>query len=340
MKNLFITGGAGFIGSNFIKHVLENTNYNVFNFDKLTYAGNLENLTDIENNPRYKFIKGDICDLEEVGAALRENNIDTIINFAAESHVDRSILGSREFVVTNILGTEVLLDYFKTLQLEKFLQVSTDEVYGTLPEDDKSVKFTEETSLAPNSPYSASKASADMLCRAYYHTHHLPILVTRCSNNYGPYQFPEKLIPLMIAKALDGEKLPVYGDGKNVRDWLYVDDHCSGILAVLEKGKYGEVYNIGGNNEWYNIDIVKLILEKLGKSEDQITYVKDRPGHDRRYAIDSSKIMNELGWAPKYQFPEGIEMTIKWYLDNQNWWRKVMSGEYLKYYDENYSSKV
>lgn len=340
MKNIFITGGAGFIGSNFIKHVLENTNYNVFNFDKLTYAGNLENLTDIENNPRYKFIKGDICDLEEVGAALRENNIDTIINFAAESHVDRSILGSREFVVTNILGTEVLLDYFKTLQLEKFLQVSTDEVYGSLPEDDKSVKFTEETSLAPNSPYSASKASADMLCRAYYHTHHLPILVTRCSNNYGPYQFPEKLIPLMIAKALDGEKLPVYGDGKNVRDWLHVDDHCSGILAVLEKGKYGEVYNIGGNNEWYNIDIVKLILEKLGKSEDQITYVKDRPGHDRRYAIDSSKIMNELGWAPKYQFPEGIEMTIKWYLDNQNWWRKVMSGEYLKYYDKNYSSKV
>jgi dTDP-glucose 4,6-dehydratase len=340
MKNLLITGGAGFIGSNFIKYILENTNYNVFNFDKLTYAGNLENLTDIENNPRYKFIKGDICHLDEVGEALRENNIDTIINFAAESHVDRSILGSREFVVTNILGTEVLLDYFKTLELEKFLQVSTDEVYGSLPEDDKSVKFTEETPLAPNSPYSASKASADMLCRAYYHTHHLPILVTRCSNNYGPYQFPEKLIPLMIAKALDGEKLPVYGDGKNVRDWLYVDDHCSGILAVLEKGKYGEVYNIGGNNEWYNIDIVKLILEKLGKSEDQITYVKDRPGHDRRYAIDSSKIMNELGWAPKYQFPEGIEKTIKWYLDNQNWWRKVMSGEYLNYFEKNYSSKI
>lgn len=340
MKNLFITGGAGFIGSNFIKHVLENTNYNVFNYDKLTYAGNLENLTDVENNPRYKFIKGDICHLDEVGEALRENKIDTIVNFAAESHVDRSILGSREFVVTNILGTEVLLDYFKTLGLEKFLQVSTDEVYGTLPEDDKSIKFTEETPLAPNSPYSASKASADMLCRAYYHTHHLPILVTRCSNNYGPYQFPEKLIPLMIAKALDGEKLPVYGDGKNVRDWLYVDDHCSGILAVLERGKYGEVYNIGGNNEWYNIDIVKLILEKLGKTEDQITYVKDRPGHDRRYAIDSSKIMNELGWAPKYQFPEGIEMTIKWYLDNQKWWREVMSGEYLKYYENNYSSKL
>lgn len=340
MKNLLITGGAGFIGSNFVKYILENTNYNVFNYDKLTYAGNLENLTDIENNPRYKFIKGDICHLDEVGEALRTNNIDTIVNFAAESHVDRSILGSREFVVTNILGTEVLLDYFKTLGLEKFLQVSTDEVYGSLPEDDKSIKFTEETPLAPNSPYSASKASADMLCRAYYHTHHLPVLVTRCSNNYGPYQFPEKLIPLMIAKALDSEKLPVYGDGKNVRDWLYVDDHCSGILAVLEKGKYGEVYNIGGNNEWYNIDIVKLILEKLGKSEDQITYVKDRPGHDRRYAIDSSKIMNELGWAPKYQFPEGIEKTIKWYLDNQNWWRKVMSGEYQNYFEKNYSTKI
>lgn len=340
MKNLLITGGAGFIGSNFIRYILENTSYNIFNYDKLTYAGNLENLTDVENNPRYKFIKGDICHLDEVGEALRTNNIDTIVNFAAESHVDRSILGSREFVVTNILGTEVLLDYFKTLGLEKFLQVSTDEVYGSLPEDDKSIKFTEETPLAPNSPYSASKASADMLCRAYYHTHHLPILVTRCSNNYGPYQFPEKLIPLMIAKALDGEKLPVYGDGKNVRDWLYVDDHCSGILAVLEKGNYGEVYNIGGNNEWYNIDIVKLILEKLDKSEDQITYVKDRPGHDRRYAIDSSKIMNELGWAPKYQFPEGIEKTIKWYLDNQNWWRKVMSGEYQNYYEKNYSTKI
>jgi dTDP-glucose 4,6-dehydratase len=340
MKNLLITGGAGFIGSNFVKYILENTNYNVFNFDKLTYAGNLENLIDIENNPRYKFIKGDICDAPVVEFALKDNNIDTIVNFAAESHVDRSILGSREFVVTNILGTEVLLDYFKNFKLEKFLQVSTDEVYGSLPEDDKSVKFTEETPLAPNSPYSASKASADMLCRAYYHTHHLPVLVTRCSNNYGPYQFPEKLIPLMIAKALDGEKLPVYGDGKNVRDWLYVDDHCSGILAVLERGRYGEVYNIGGNNEWYNIDIVKLILEKLGKSEDQITYVKDRPGHDRRYAIDSSKIMNELGWAPQYQFPEGIETTIKWYLDNQNWWRKVMSGEYLNYFEKNYSSKI
>lgn len=340
MQNILVTGGAGFIGSNFVRYMLENYNYKIFNFDKLTYAGNLENLTDIENHPNYKFIKGDICDKDFVETSLKGNKIDTIINFAAESHVDRSILGSREFVVTNVLGTQVLLDAAKNLGIEKYLQVSTDEVYGSLPEDKKEIKFTEQTPLTTNSPYSASKASADLLCNAYYHTHKLPILITRCSNNYGPYQFPEKLIPLMIAKALDGENLPVYGDGKNVRDWLYVEDHCSGIATVLEKGKIGEVYNIGGNNEWYNIDIVKLILKKLGKTEEQITYVKDRPGHDRRYAIDSSKIMNELGWKPKYQFPEGIEKTIKWYIDNEQWWRKVMSGEYLKYFDKNYSSKI
>ena len=340
MKNILVTGGAGFIGSNFVKYFLSNYDYNIINFDKLTYAGNLENLTDIENDPKYKFVKGDICEADDVQKVIDENKIDTIINFAAESHVDRSILGSREFVVTNVLGTQVLLDAFKNNKLEKFLQVSTDEVYGSLPEDKKEIKFTEETPITPNSPYSASKASADHLCRAYFHTHNLPILITRCSNNYGPYQFPEKLIPLMIAKALDGEKLPVYGDGKNVRDWLYVEDHCSGIAAVLHKGKYGEVYNIGGNNEWYNIDIVKLILQKLGKSEDQINYVKDRPGHDRRYAIDSSRIISELGWSPKYQFPEGIEKTIQWYIDNESWWRKVMSGEYQKYFDENYASKM
>ncbi len=340
MQNILVTGGAGFIGSNFVRYMLENYDYKIFNFDKLTYAGNLENLTDIENHSNYKFIKGDICDKDFVEATLKQNKIDTIVNFAAESHVDRSILGSREFVVTNVLGTQVLLDAAKNLGIEKYLQVSTDEVYGSLPEDKKEVKFTEQTPLTTNSPYSASKASADLLCNAYYHTHKLPILITRCSNNYGPYQFPEKLIPLMIAKALDGEKLPVYGDGKNVRDWLYVEDHCSGIATVLEKGKIGDVYNIGGNNEWYNIDIVKLILEKLGKTEEQISYVKDRPGHDRRYAIDSSKIMNELGWKPKYQFPEGIEKTIKWYIDNEPWWRKVMSGEYQKYFDNNYSSKT
>jgi len=340
MKNIIVTGGAGFIGSNFIKYMLNNYDYNIYNFDKLTYAGNLENLTDIEKNPNYKFVKGDICDRAVVEKTVKENNIDTIIHFAAESHVDRSILGSEEFIVTNVLGTQVLLDVAKDVGLEKYLQVSTDEVYGSLPEDKKEIKFTEKTPITTNSPYSASKAAADLLCNAYYHTHKLPVLITRCSNNYGPYQFPEKLIPLMIAKAKDGEKLPVYGDGKNVRDWLYVEDHCSAICEVLHKGKLGEVYNIGGNNEWYNIDIVKLILKKLDKSEDQISYVKDRPGHDRRYAIDSTKIQTELGWKPKHQFEDGIEKTIQWYIDNEDWWRKVMSGEYLKYYEQNYADKT
>ena len=340
MKNIIITGGAGFIGSNFIIYILKNYNYKIFNFDKLTYAGNLENLIEIENHPNYKFIKGDICDVEFVEATIKKFNIDTIINFAAESHVDRSILGAREFIVTNVLGTQVLLDAVKKFGLEKYLQVSTDEVYGSLPEDRKDLKFTEKTPVTTNSPYSASKAAADLLCNAYFHTHKLPVLTTRCSNNYGPYQFPEKLIPLMIAKALDGQKLPVYGDGKNVRDWLFVEDHCSAICEVLHKGKFGEVYNIGGNNEWYNIDIVKLILKTLSKTKEQIMYVKDRPGHDRRYAIDSTKIMTELGWKPKYQFDDGIKLTIDWYVRNEKWWRKVMSGEYLKYYEENYKDKI
>jgi len=340
MKNLLVTGGAGFIGSNFVKYMLGKYDYTIINYDKLTYAGNLENLTDIEKHPNYKFVKGDICDREMVEKTLNEYSVDTIVNFAAESHVDRSILGSREFIVTNVLGTQTLLDVAKTLGIEKYLQVSTDEVYGSLPEDKKEILFTEKTPITTNSPYSASKASADLLCNSYYHTHKFPILITRCSNNYGPYQFPEKLIPLMIAKALDGQKLPVYGDGKNVRDWLYVEDHCSAICEVLHKGKIGEVYNIGGNNEWYNIDIVKIILKLLGKTEEQITYVKDRPGHDRRYAIDSTKIQTELGWKPAYQFEGGIETTIKWYVKNENWWRKVMSGEYLKYYEKNYSSKL
>jgi len=339
MKNLLVTGGAGFIGSNFVKYVLANYDYNVINLDKLTYAGNLENLSDIEKDQKYKFVRADICEEKEVNEILQKYEIDTIVNFAAESHVDRSILGSKEFVVTNVLGTQVLLDAAKNLKLEKFLQVSTDEVYGSLPEDKKEIKFTETTPITPSSPYSASKASADMLCHSYYHTHNFPVLITRCSNNYGPYQFPEKLIPLMIAKALGGEKLPVYGDGKNIRDWLYVEDHCSGIMTVLEKGKFGEVYNIGGNNEWYNIDIVKLILKRLGKGEDFITYVKDRPGHDRRYAIDSGKIQRELGWKPAHVFEEGIEKTIKWYIENESWWKKVMSGEYQKYYEKNYGNK-
>ena len=340
MKNILVTGGAGFIGSNFIKYALLNTDYNLVNFDKLTYAGNLENLTDIEFNERYKFVKGDICEKDEVEKAVHENEIDTIINFAAESHVDRSILGAKEFINTNVMGTHVLLEVLKDHKLEKYLQVSTDEVYGSLPEDKKEILFTESTPITTNSPYSASKASADLLCNAFHHTFGLPILITRCSNNYGPYQFPEKLIPLMIAKTLNGEKLPVYGDGKNVRDWLYVEDHCSAIIKVLSDGKSGEVYNIGGNNEWYNIDIVKLILNKLGKTDEMIQYVKDRPGHDRRYAIDSSKIADELGWKPAYDFEKGITLTVEWYLKNEEWWKKVMSGEYQKYYSENYRDKI
>ena len=340
MKNILVTGGAGFIGSNFIKYALQNTGFNLVNFDKLTYAGNLENLTDIEFNDRYKFVKGDICEKDEVEKAVHENEIDTIINFAAESHVDRSILGAKEFINTNVMGTHVLLEVLKDHKLEKYLQVSTDEVYGSLPEDKKEILFTESTPITTNSPYSASKASADLLCNAFHHTFGLPILITRCSNNYGPYQFPEKLIPLMIAKTLNGEKLPVYGDGKNVRDWLYVEDHCSAIIKVLSDGKSGEVYNIGGNNEWYNIDIVKLILNKLGKTDEMIQYVKDRPGHDRRYAIDSSKIADELGWKPAYDFEKGITLTVEWYLKNEEWWKKVMSGEYQKYYSENYRDKI
>lgn len=340
MKNILVTGGAGFIGSNFVKFALKNYDYKIINYDKLTYAGNLENLTDIEKHPQYVFIKSDICDYDLVSQTLDKYQIDTIVNFAAESHVDRSILGAKEFIVTNVLGTQTLLDASKQHGIEKFLQVSTDEVYGSLPEDRKDLKFTETTPITTNSPYSASKASADMLCNAYFHTHKVPILITRCSNNYGPYQFPEKLIPLMIAKALDGQKLPVYGDGKNIRDWLYVEDHCSAIFDVLHKGRAGEIYNIGGNNEWYNIDIVKLILKLLGKGEDLIQYVKDRPGHDRRYAIDSKKITTQLGWKPSHDFENGIQETIKWYAANEQWWRKVMSGEYLKYYEKNYASKI
>jgi dTDP-glucose 4,6-dehydratase len=340
MKNILVTGGAGFIGSNFVKYLLQNYEYNVINFDKLTYAGNLENLTDIEKDTRYTFLKGDICEEKDVEKAITDYKVDTIVNFAAESHVDRSIMGPKEFIVTNVIGTQVLLEAVRKLGIEKYLQVSTDEVYGSLPEDKPELLFTEKTPITTNSPYSASKASADLLVNAYFHTFKMPVLTTRCSNNYGPYQFPEKLIPLMIAKAVDGQKLPVYGDGKNVRDWLYVEDHCSAIAKVLHRGKIGDVYNIGGNNEWYNIDIVKIILKLLGKGEDHITYVKDRPGHDRRYAIDSSKIMKELGWTPKYQFDGGIEKTIKWYVENENWWRRIMKGEYLNYFEKNYSNKM
>jgi dTDP-glucose 4,6-dehydratase len=303
------------------------------NFDKLTYAGNLENLEDLVSNPRYRFVKGDICNRNEVETAFREFNIDTVVHFAAESHVDRSILGAAVFVQTNVVGTNVLLEVAKENGVERFLHVSTDEVYGSLGQTGK---FVESTPLHPNSPYAASKAGSDFLAMAYQHTFGLPVVVTRCSNNYGPFQFPEKLIPLMIVNALNDKPLPVYGDGLNVRDWLYVEDHCSAIDAVLERGKPGEVYNIGGNNEWKNVDIVRLILRELRKPESLITYVKDRPGHDRRYAIDATKIKTELGWEPGHTFEEGIPETIAWYVKNERWWRRVMTGEYQEYYKKQY----
>jgi len=336
MKNILVTGGAGFIGSNFIKYMLNKyDNYRIINLDALTYAGNLENLKEIEQNSKYTFIKGSITDRTLVDSIVA-NGVTHIINFAAESHVDRSIENPGIFIETNIMGTQVLLDTAKKYQVEKYIQVSTDEVYGSLGETGY---FTEETPLAPNSPYSASKASADLLVRAYHETFGLPVNITRCSNNYGPYQFPEKLIPLMIANASENKELPVYGDGKNVRDWLHVEDHCSAIDLVLHKGKSGEVYNIGGNNEKQNIEIVRLILTYLNKPESLIKYVKDRPGHDRRYAIDSQKIQNELGWKPKYTFEKGIEDTIKWYLNNKEWLDKVRSGEYKEYYKKMYEDR-
>jgi dTDP-glucose 4,6-dehydratase len=335
--NLLVTGGAGFIGSNFIRYILAKyPEYRVINLDKLTYAGNLENLTGVDKDPRYAFEKGDICEKTRVQMCVVRYEIDAIVHFAAESHVDRSILGASEFVRTNITGTNVLLEVVKELNIKRFLQVSTDEVYGSLG---ATGFFTEETPLHPNSPYSASKASGDMLALAYQHTFGLPIVVTRCSNNYGPYQFPEKLIPLMIANALNNKPLPVYGDGMNVRDWLHVKDHCVAIDTVLHRGRIGEVYNIGGNNEKPNIEIVKLILQNLGKPESLIAYVEDRLGHDRRYAIDSSKIQNELGWKPAYIFERGIEETIKWYVDNKQWWERIISGEYQKYYQILYGGR-
>lgn len=334
---ILVTGGAGFIGSNFIHYMLEtHPDYTIVNFDKLTYAGNLENLKSIENSPRYHFVKGDICNKQDVVNAIDKFSIDTIVNFAAESHVDRSIIGAAVFVETNVLGTQVLLDAAKENGIKKFLQVSTDEVYGSLGHDGK---FTEETPLHPNSPYAASKASADLLALAYNHTFGMPVLITRCSNNYGPYQFPEKLIPLMIANALNDKPLPLYGNGLNVRDWLHVRDHCEAIDVVLHKGISGEVYNIGGNNEWKNIDIVKLLLNKLNKPESLITYVKDRLGHDLRYAIDASKIKRELGWEPRYTFEKGIDETTRWYLENKEWWERIISGEYQEYYKLLYENR-
>lgn len=317
---ILVTGGAGFIGSNFIMYIMSKyPEYKVINIDSLTYAGNLENLNSVKDKPNYSFVKADIADIEAMKNVF-EMGIDAVINFAAESHVDRSIADPGVFIRTNINGTQNLLDLSKKYTVEKYVQISTDEVYGSLG---KTGLFTELTPLAPNSPYSASKAGADLLVRAYYETYGLPINITRCSNNYGPYQFPEKLIPLMIKNALNDNELPIYGDGQNIRDWLFVEDHCSAIDLVLHHGVNGEVYNIGGNNEKTNIEIVKCVLEELGKPESLIKYVPDRLGHDRRYGIDASKIKDELKWKPNHTFSTGIKRTIRWYLDNREWWEKL-----------------
>lgn len=320
---LLVTGGAGFIGSCFVRHILEKyQDYKVINLDALTYAGNIENLDDVKDNPNYTFVHGNICDKKLAKELIIDGGVDAVINFAAESHVDRSITGPEIFIETNVQGTLNLLQAAKEAKTQRFLQVSTDEVYGTLGKDGY---FYETTPLAPNSPYSASKASADMLVRAYYETYKMPVLNTRCSNNYGPYQYPEKLIPFFISQLLKGEKVPVYGDGLNVRDWLYVYDHCSAIDTVLHKGKIGDVYNIGGHNEKTNMEITKIILDAMGKDESSIRYVEDRLGHDKRYAIDNHKIQTELGWEPSLTFEEGIKLTIDWYLKNQDWMKAIES---------------
>lgn len=349
MRSILVTGGAGFIGSNFVKYMLKkHPEYNIINLDALTYAGNLENLKDIDNNEKYTFIKANVRDKEKIENVFKEHDINAVINFAAESHVDRSIEEPEVFLTTNVIGTQILLDvakrnwkinpedkYCKKFKPSvKFVQVSTDEVYGELG---KEGLFVEIMPLMPNNPYSASKASADLMVRAYHETFGMPINITRCSNNYGPYQFPEKLIPLVINNCLKDNDLPVYGDGMQIRDWLHVSDHCSAIDTVLRKGIDGEVYNIGGNNEKANIEIVKLIIKALGKSEGLIKYVKDRPGHDVRYAIDNTKITTELGWEPSYTFEEGMQETIQWYLDNTDWIGNIVSGDYMSYYDEMYS---
>ena len=329
MKRILVTGGAGFIGSNFVLHMLErHSDYHIVNLDALTYAGNLDNLQSVESEPRYHFVKGDIGDKKLLASLFKEHHFGAVVHFAAESHVDRSITGPDQFVLTNVVGTHTLLRAAKEawegrFDETRFIHVSTDEVYGSLG---PTGSFSEETPLAPNSPYSASKAGSDLLVRSYYETFRFPAIITRCSNNYGPYQFPEKLIPLMITNALADKPLPVYGDGMNVRDWLYVVDHCAAIDAALTKGRCGEVYNIGGSNERPNIDIVKIVLAELAKPQSLISYVTDRLGHDRRYAIDAEKIKRELGWSPSVTFEEGIKKTIRWYLENTGWWGKLIKG--------------
>ena len=337
---IIVTGGAGFIGSNFIFYQLKhNPDDRIVCLDKLTYAGNLSTLASVMDDPNFRFIKADICDREAVNQLFEEEKPDIIVNFAAESHVDRSIEDPGVFLRTNILGTQVLMDACRKYGIGRYHQVSTDVVYGDLPQDRPDLFFTEETPIHTSSPYSASKASADLLVLAYHRTFGLPVTISRCSNNYGPYHFPEKLIPLMIANCLNDKPLPVYGKGENVRDWLYVEDHCKAIDLIIRKGRAGEVYNIGGHNEMKNIDIVKLICKALDKPESLITYVTDRKGHDMRYAIDPTKIHNELGWLPETKFADGIQKTIRWYLDNRNWWEEIISGEYQNYYAKMYANR-
>ena len=341
MKNILVTGGAGFIGGNFIHYLLGNRpDCHITCLDALTYAGNLETLKSVLEDSRLQFVHGDITDREAVYHLFEEENFDAVVNFAAESHVDRSIDTPEVFLKTNILGTQVLLDACNRFGTGRYHQVSTDEVYGDLPLDRPDLFFTEETPIHTSSPYSASKASADLLVTAYYRTYGTPVTISRCSNNYGPYHFPEKLIPLMILNALEDKPLPVYGDGKNVRDWLYVEDHCRAIELILENGRVGEVYNVGGHHEKQNIEVVKTILHALGKSEELIAFVKDRPGHDRRYAIDPSKIHRELGWLPQTSFEDGIQTTVEWYLQNRSWWEHIRSGDYRRYYEQQYGMKL
>lgn len=338
--NILVTGGAGFIGSNFIYYMLKkHPSYRIVCIDALTYAGNLETLEKAMKQPNFRFFKGDITDRKAVYGLFEEENFDAVVNFAAESHVDRSIDEPEVFLKTNILGTQVLLDAAKKYGNIRYHQVSTDEVYGDLPLDRPDLFFTEETPIHTSSPYSASKASADLLVMAYYRTYGVPVTISRCSNNYGPYHFPEKLIPLMLINALEGKTLPVYGEGLNVRDWLYVEDHCKAIDLILHKGRIGEVYNVGGHNEKANIEVVRSILSILGKDESLIRYVKDRPGHDMRYAIDPTKIQNELGWYPETSFNDGLRLTVNWYLANVDWWQNIVSGEYVNYYKKMYEDK-
>ena len=337
---IVVTGGAGFIGGNFVYHMLENHQEDeIICFDALTYAGNMETLEEALKNTRFKFIKGDIADREAVYQLFENEKPDIIVNFAAESHVDRSITNPELFLQTNIIGTSVLLDACRKYGIQRYHQVSTDEVYGDLPLDRADLFFTEQTPIHTSSPYSASKASADLLVQAYYRTFKVPVTISRCSNNYGPYHFPEKLIPLMIANAIHDKQLPVYGKGENVRDWLYVEDHCSAIDLIIRKGTVGEVYNIGGHNEKTNLEVVKIIIKELGKTEDLINYVTDRPGHDMRYAIDPTKIHNELGWEPTTKFENGIKKTIEWYKNNKQWWERIISGEYQSYYEKMYENR-